>query len=260
MCLLGSARSTASVGILIAGAMAFNYVITRENIPDSVADLLGVFELTPTTFLIAVNVLFLVLGCFLEAGALLLIVVPILIPTAHALGIDLVHFGVVSECGALMLGLITPPYGLLLFIVASITRQPLVPIIRELVPFISILIVALAIITFVPDFVLFLPRVCWAIVAEDQCSLERGGSAACARITDRRARSLPVRGAQAVVGDQPTPGPCGAGDLHHATRHNAHRVPVRRSPRGCGWSGWCRRRSAFRQKRVQFMAPSARRT
>ncbi|WP_323034458.1 TRAP transporter large permease [Pararhodobacter sp.] len=155
--LLGSARSTASVGILIAGALAFNYVITRENVPDSVAALLNAMDLGPVGFLIAVNVLFLVLGCVLEAGALLLIVVPILIPAANALGIDLVHFGVVVVVNA-MLGLITPPYGLLLFIVASITKQPLMPIIKDLAPFIFILIVALIIITFSPDFVLFLPR------------------------------------------------------------------------------------------------------
>ena len=157
LALLGSARSTAAVGILIAGAMAFNYVITRENVPDTLAALLDGMNLSATGFLIAVNILFLVLGCVLEAGALLLIVVPILIPTAHALGIDLVHFGVVLVVNA-MLGLITPPYGLLLFIVASITRQPLMPIIKDLAPFIFILILSLVFITFSPDFVLYLPR------------------------------------------------------------------------------------------------------
>ncbi|MCA2010951.1 TRAP transporter large permease [Cereibacter sphaeroides] len=155
--LLGSARSTASVGILIAGAMAFNYVITRENVPDTVAAVLDGMNLSAVGFLIAVNVLFLILGCVLEAGALLLIVVPILIPAAQALGIDLVHFGVVLVVNA-MLGLITPPYGLLLFIVASITKQPLVPIIKDLTPFILILIASLLFITFSPDFVLFVPR------------------------------------------------------------------------------------------------------
>ncbi|WP_127108120.1 TRAP transporter large permease [Pararhodobacter zhoushanensis] len=156
--LLGSARSTASVGILIAGALSFNYVVTRENVPDSVAAMLSAMDLGPVGFLIAVNILFLVLGCVLEAGALLLIVVPILIPAAQALGIDLVHFGVVLVVNA-MLGLITPPYGLLLFIVAAITKQPLIPIIKDLAPFIAILIVALMVITFCPDFVLYLPRV-----------------------------------------------------------------------------------------------------
>jgi len=155
--LLNSARSTATVGILIAGALTFQYVITRENVPNSMADFLAQFELSKWGFLIAINLLFLVLGCIIEAGAILLIITPIFIPTAQALGIDLVHFGVVVVVNA-MLGLITPPYGLLLFIVANITRQPLARIVRDLLPFILALFFALAFITFVPDFVLFLPR------------------------------------------------------------------------------------------------------
>ena len=152
-----SARSTASVGVLVAGALAFNYVITRENIPNTLSAFMLQFELSPTGFLIAINVLFLILGCFLEAGAILLIVVPIFIPTAQALHIDLLHFGVIAVVNG-MIGLITPPYGLLLFVVANITQQPLGKIIKELLPFIVALIIALVIITFWPDFVLYLPR------------------------------------------------------------------------------------------------------
>lgn len=155
--LVSGGRSTAAVGMLIAGALAFNYVIARENIPSSVSAMLGEMELTQVSFLIAVNLLFLVLGCILEAGVLLLIITPILIPTAQALGIDLVHLGVVLVVNA-MIGLITPPYGLLLFIVSSMTRTPMMAVARELMPFIAVLIAALAFMTFVPDFVLWLPR------------------------------------------------------------------------------------------------------
>ena len=155
--LLSSARSTATVGILIAGALTFDYVITRENVPNTIAAFLGQFDLSPWGFLLAINVLFLVLGCIVESGAILLIITPIFIPTAQALGIDLVHFGVVVVVNA-MIGLITPPYGLLLFIVANITRRPVGEIVRDLFPFMIALFVALAVITFVPDFVLFLPR------------------------------------------------------------------------------------------------------
>lgn len=155
--LLASAKSTATIGILIAGALTFQYVITRENVPVSLSNWLGQYDLSPIQFLIAINLLFLVLGCILEAGAILLVIVPIFIPTAQALGIDLVHFGVIVVVNA-MLGLITPPYGLLLFIVSSITREPLMKIVRDLVPFLIALIIALGIITFVPDFVLWLPR------------------------------------------------------------------------------------------------------
>ena len=155
--LLNSSRSTATVGILIAGALTFNYVITRENVPNSLADFMAQFELTKWGFLIAINILILLLGCILEGGAILLIIIPIFIPTAQALGIDLVHFGVVVVVNA-MLGLVTPPYGLLLFIVANITGQPLGRIVRDLLPFLVALFGALAFITFVPDFVLFIPR------------------------------------------------------------------------------------------------------
>ncbi len=155
--LLGSARSTATVGILIAGALTFDYVVTRENVPQMMADFLGQYDLSRVGFLLAINFMFLVLGCILESGAILLIIVPIFLPTAQALGIDLVHFGVVAVVNA-MLGLITPPYGLLLFIVASITKQPLIRIVKDLLPFLAALLVALGVITFVPDFVLFLPR------------------------------------------------------------------------------------------------------
>ena len=155
--LLNSSRSTATVGILIAGALTFNYVITRENVPNSLADFMAQFELSKWGFLIAINILILLLGCILEGGAILLIIVPIFIPTAQALGVDLVHFGVVVVVNA-MLGLVTPPYGLLLFIVANITGQPLGRIVRDLLPFLVALFGALAFITFVPDFVLFIPR------------------------------------------------------------------------------------------------------
>jgi len=150
-------RSTAAIGILIAGSLTFNYVITRENVPVSLAEFLGGLELSKIGFLLAINVLLLVLGCVLEGGAILLIIVPILIPSVQAMGIDLVHFGVIAVVNA-MLGLITPPYGLLLFIVANITKQPMGAIVRDIWPFILALLAALMVITFWPGFVLFLQR------------------------------------------------------------------------------------------------------
>jgi tripartite ATP-independent transporter DctM subunit len=152
-----SARTTVSIGMLIAGALVFNYVVTVENIPESVKALLAGWNLSPNGFLILVNVLLLLLGCVLEGTAILLIIVPVFIPTAQALGIDLVHFGVVVVVN-IMIGLVTPPYGLLLFIMASISGEPLRDIVRETLPFLFAMIVALAILTFVPETVLWLPR------------------------------------------------------------------------------------------------------
>ena len=155
--LISSARNTASVGILIAGALVFNYVVTIENIPVDIKLWLDGFHLNMWQFLLMVNLLLLVLGCLLDASTVLLVIVPILIPTAQALGIDMVYFGLVVVVN-LMIGLITPPYGLLLFIVANITRAPFSAIVKDTMPFIYALLVSLAIMTAFPDLVLWLPR------------------------------------------------------------------------------------------------------
>ncbi len=155
--LLSSARTTASIGMLIAGALVFNYVVTVENIPNALRAFLAGYELTPTAFLILVNVILLVLGCLLEGTTILLIVVPVLIPTAQALGIDLVHFGIVSVVN-IMIGLITPPYGLLLFIMTNISGAPMRRIAQETAPFLVAMLGALLLITLTPDITLWLPR------------------------------------------------------------------------------------------------------
>ncbi len=155
--LLLSAKSSASIGMLIAGSLVFNYVVTIENIPDTLRVLLTGWDLTPTGFLILVNVLLLLLGCVLEGTAILLIIVPVFIPTAQALGIDMVHFGVVVVVN-IMLGLVTPPYGLLLFIMTNISGAPVKDIIKDAAPFIFWMVICLMLITFVPELVLWLPR------------------------------------------------------------------------------------------------------
>src|SRR5437773_9704421 len=119
--LLSSAKATTSIGMLIAGALVFNYVVTIENIPLSVQHFIAGFHLSPFTFLLLVNAILLVLGCLLEGTTILLVIVPIMIPTAKALQLDLVHFGVVVVINV-MIGLLTPPFGLLLFVVANMTK------------------------------------------------------------------------------------------------------------------------------------------
>jgi C4-dicarboxylate transporter, DctM subunit len=108
-------------------------------------------------FLLVVNIILFILGCLLEGSTILLVVVPIFIPTAKALGIDLVHFGVVVVIN-IMIGLLTPPYGLLLFVIANMTKQPLGAIVREAAPFIFMAILVLVIVTAIPDSILWLPR------------------------------------------------------------------------------------------------------
>ena len=154
---LASARTTASIGMLIAGALVFNYVVTVENIPHSLSVLLTSWELSPIGFLLLVNVILLLLGCVLEGTTIILVILPVFIPTANALGIDLVHFGVMCVVN-IMLGLVTPPYGLLLFIMTRIANVPLRDIVRDVLPFLYTMVASLLVITFFPDTVLWLPR------------------------------------------------------------------------------------------------------
>ncbi len=97
------------------------------------------------------------LGCLLDTTTLLLVLVPLLLPVARAVGVDLVHFGVVIVLN-MMIGLLTPPYGVLLFVLSGLAGTPVKEIVRELVPFIAALIAVLFLITFLPSLVLALPR------------------------------------------------------------------------------------------------------
>lgn len=155
--LLSSARTSISIGMLIAGALVFNYVITSENIPASLSTVLKTLDMSPLAFLLMVNLLLLVLGAFLEGSTIILVILPVLLPTAVALGIDPVHFGVVAVLN-IMIGLVTPPYGLLLFMMTKIADVSLLALVREVVPFLVVMIGALVVITLWPDFVLFVPR------------------------------------------------------------------------------------------------------
>ncbi len=152
-----SARSSAAIGLIIGGAMILNYIVASENIPGTVAGALQNIEMSPLLFLVAVNVLLLVLGCVLDATTIILVIIPLFIPACRLLGIDLVHFGVVVVVNT-MIGLITPPYGILLFVINGATGIPLRDIIREILPFLAVLLVALAIMVLVPDIALWLPR------------------------------------------------------------------------------------------------------
>lgn len=155
--ILASARTSSSIGMLIAGALVFNYVVTIENIPETLRVFLSGWDLSPLGFLLMVNVILLLLGCVLEGTTIILVILPVFLPTAHALGIDVIHFGVVCVVN-IMLGLITPPYGLLLFIMTRIAETPLRDIVREVLPFLAWLVVCLGLLIFFPDLVLWLPR------------------------------------------------------------------------------------------------------
>lgn len=154
---IDSARSSASVGLVIAGALILNYVVASENIPNRLAGVLVGLDVSPLVFLLGINLLLLVLGALLEATTIILVILPLFIPACSQLGIDLVHFGVVAVINT-MIGLITPPFGMLLFVINAVTGIPLGEIIRETWIFIIVLIGALLVLILVPDIVLWLPR------------------------------------------------------------------------------------------------------
>jgi C4-dicarboxylate transporter DctM subunit len=155
--LIESSKSSASVTLIVAAAFLINYAFAAENVPTALAAWLNSFNLSPLGFLLGVNLLLLVLGCFLDTAIMLLVLVPILLPTARLLGVDLVHFGVMVVVN-MMIGMVTPPFGMLLFVINALAGVSLKEMIRESWVFIGVLIVALMIITLVPQTVLWLPQ------------------------------------------------------------------------------------------------------
>jgi len=155
--LVESARSSASVALVIGASMILTYVVVKENIPQTLSALLAGAEISPIIFLLLINLLILLVGCILDATVIILVIVPLFIPTCEALGIDLVHFGVLVVVNS-MIGLITPPYGMLLFVINAVTDIPLREIIGEIWGFLAVLIFALLIMIFSPNMVLWLPR------------------------------------------------------------------------------------------------------
>ena len=153
-----SARSSAAVGLVIGGALILNFVVVSENIPAMMSEALVGLDISPIMFLLMVNLLVLLLGCALDATTIILVIIPLFIPTCRELGIDLVHFGVLVVVNS-MIGLITPPYGILLFVINAVTGIPLKEIIREVWPFLVVLVLALLLMIFVPEVVLWLPGV-----------------------------------------------------------------------------------------------------
>jgi tripartite ATP-independent transporter DctM subunit len=156
--LVESARSSAAVGLVIGGALILNYVVASENIPSVLAQRLVGLDIDPMLFLLGVNLLLLLLGCVLDATTIILVIIPLFLPTCRELAIDLVHFGVVAVVNC-MIGLITPPYGILLFVLNAVTRIPLSEMIREIWPFLIALLIALLGLVLFPGLVLWLPRI-----------------------------------------------------------------------------------------------------
>ena len=152
-----STRGSAVITMILAGSFMLNFAFTAEGVPQSMANWVEALQLSSLQFLLLVNVIFLVLGCFLDVSVLLLVFVPMLLPTVKALGIDLVHFGVLVVLN-MMIGLIHPPFGMLLFVTKALTGIPIGEMMKEGWPFIVMLLLLLLAMTVFPQIVLWLPQ------------------------------------------------------------------------------------------------------
>lgn len=152
-----STRSAAVITMIIAGAFLLSYAFTAEGVPQALAQWVGGMQLADWQFLLLVNLVFLVLGCFLDTAVMLLVFVPMLLPAVKLLGVDPVHFGVVVIIN-MMIGLVTPPFGMLLFVTNALTGIPIKAMLREGWLFLAMLFGLLLLLTLVPQLTLWLPQ------------------------------------------------------------------------------------------------------
>ena len=155
--IIDTVKTTGTLSIMVGAAFVFSYIVAIEHIPDMLSDIFLGFTNNKYILLLIINIVFLILGMFIDTSCLQVVFVPMVLPMVNAMGIDLVHFGVVIVLN-MMIGLSTPPFGMLLFIVSGISDTPLQIIIKEIFPMILVLIIVLLMVTYIPDIVLFIPR------------------------------------------------------------------------------------------------------
>jgi C4-dicarboxylate transporter DctM subunit len=154
--LVDAARVTVMLMFIIANALLFAHVLTTERIPQVIAEHIVSMGMAPWQFLIVVNVILLIAGNFMEPTGIILILAPILFPIATRLGIDPVHLGIIMVVN-LEIGMVTPPVGLNLFVTSGITGMSIMQVVRAALPWLSVLLVFLVIVTYVPPLSIWLP-------------------------------------------------------------------------------------------------------
>ena len=152
-----SCSTTATTMVILGCATAFSKVITLEQIPTMVAQGLMAISDNKYIILLLINLLLLVVGCFMDTTPAILILAPILMPVAASIGVDPIHFGLIMVTN-LAIGFITPPLGINLFVASRIADSPMEVILKGIMPFIAVMLGCLALITFIPQIVMFLPN------------------------------------------------------------------------------------------------------
>jgi C4-dicarboxylate transporter DctM subunit len=154
---VNTAVSTSVVMFIIATAQVFGWIMTSQRIPEAIAQWFISLSSSPYVILLLVNILLLIVGCFMETNAAIIILAPIFIPLMIKIGIDPILFGVIMVVN-LAIGMVTPPLGVNLFVACGIGKLTLERISKAVVPFIIAMVAALMIITYIPDISMFLPR------------------------------------------------------------------------------------------------------
>ena len=154
---LEAARTTVMLMFIVANALLFAHVLTTERIPQTIAEHIMAMGMEPWMFLIVVNVILLIAGNFMEPTGIILILAPIFFPIATELGIDPIHLGIIMVVN-MEIGMVTPPVGLNLFVTAGVTGMNLVQVTRAALPWLSVLLVFLVMVTYIPQISLFLPN------------------------------------------------------------------------------------------------------
>ena len=152
-----SCSTTATTMVILGCATAFSKVITLEQIPTMVANGLMAISSNKIVILLLINLLLLVVGCFMDTTPAILILAPILMPVAASIGVDPIHFGLIMVTN-LAIGFITPPLGINLFVASRIADSPMEVILKGIMPFIAVMLTCLMMITFIPEIVMFLPN------------------------------------------------------------------------------------------------------
>jgi len=155
--LVDAGRITVMLMFIIANALLFAYVLTTERIPQALAEQIVSWGMAPWEFLVVVNVMLLIAGNFMEPTGIILILLPILFPISQRMGIDPVHLGIIVTVN-MEIGMVTPPVGLNLFVTSGITGMSIMQVVRAALPWLSVLLVFLVIVTYVPQLSLWLPR------------------------------------------------------------------------------------------------------
>lgn len=155
--IIESLTATAGVMFILAGASAFSAYLTWENIPTMISKAMIANIQSPFLFLLSVNALLLMIGCFFDGGAAMILLAPLLVPIAASMGIDLVHFGVVM-CINIVIAGITPPFGSQMFTTCSIVNCPIDAYTKQIWPYIIAMLIVLLLLTYIPQIALFLPN------------------------------------------------------------------------------------------------------